>query len=65
MAVALALLPRRLADRRTGAGVGGTLLHPLAVAVLAAMILESWRRARLGRGVEWRGRHYRATDTMG
>jgi hypothetical protein len=26
-AVALALLPRRLADRRTGAGIGVTLLH--------------------------------------
>lgn len=64
-AVALALLPRRLADRRTGDGVGVTLLHPLAVAVLAAMIVESWRRARLGRSVEWRGRRYRATDAAG
>lgn len=64
-AAALALLPRRLADRRTGEGVGVTLLHPLAVALLAAMIVESWRRARLGRSVEWRGRRYRATDAGG
>jgi cellulose synthase/poly-beta-1,6-N-acetylglucosamine synthase-like glycosyltransferase len=64
-ALGLALLSRRLADRGAGHGVGVTLLHPLAVVVLAAMILESWRRARLGRSVEWRGRRYRATDRAG
>jgi cellulose synthase/poly-beta-1,6-N-acetylglucosamine synthase-like glycosyltransferase len=64
-ALALGLLPRRLADRRAGRGAGTTLLHPLAVAVLAAMMLESWRRARLGRTVEWRGRHYRMTTGAG
>jgi chlorobactene glucosyltransferase len=61
-AVALVLLPRRLADRGNGHGAGATLLHPLAVALLAVMLLESWRRARLGGSVQWRGRRYRATD---
>lgn len=64
-AVGLALLPRRLADRRAGYGIAVTLLHPLAVGVLVAMILESWRRARMGGSVEWRGRRYRATDRAG
>jgi hypothetical protein len=61
-ALALALASRRLADRSGGDGLGVTLLHPLAVTVLAAMIVESWRRARLGGIVEWRGRRYRARD---
>jgi cellulose synthase/poly-beta-1,6-N-acetylglucosamine synthase-like glycosyltransferase len=60
--VALALLPRWLADRRAGHGLGVTLLHPVAVAVLAAMMVESCRRARLGGSVEWRGRRYRVSD---
>jgi cellulose synthase/poly-beta-1,6-N-acetylglucosamine synthase-like glycosyltransferase len=65
VALALGLVPRRLADRRSGHGGAVTLLHPLAVAALAAMMLESWRRVRVGATVEWRGRRYRATARAG
>ena len=65
MALALGLVPRWLADRRSGHGGAVTLLHPLAVAALAAMMLESWRRVRVGATVEWRGRRYRATARAG
>jgi len=61
-ALALALLPRRLADRRAGHHLGVTLLHPVAAAGLAAMMLASWWRVRRRRTVEWSGRRYRASD---
>jgi len=61
-AIAVGLVPRRLADRRAGHGWASTLLHPLAVTALAAMMVESWRRAEAGADVEWRGRRYRAGD---
>lgn len=35
-------------------------LHPLGEAVLVALGLSSWLRCRTGRGVEWKGRRYRA-----
>ncbi|MDQ1592189.1 MAG: hypothetical protein QOG71_2816 [Pyrinomonadaceae bacterium] len=36
------------------------VLHPLGEAVLLALGLSSWWRCRSGRGVEWKGRRYRA-----
>ena len=36
------------------------LLHPLGEAVLIALGISSWLRCRSGRGVEWKGRRYRA-----
>ncbi|MBV8860167.1 MAG: glycosyltransferase [Acidobacteria bacterium] len=36
------------------------LLHPLGEAVLVALGLASWLDCRSGRGVEWKGRRYRA-----
>ena len=61
-AVGLALLPRWLCDRGGERRLATTLLHPVAVCVLAAMILVSVHRARSGGRVEWRGRLYPAGD---
>jgi chlorobactene glucosyltransferase len=36
-------------------------LHPLAETVLLALGVSSWLRCKTGRGVEWKGRRYRAT----
>jgi chlorobactene glucosyltransferase len=36
------------------------LLHPLGEAILLALGLSSWWRCKSGRGVEWKGRRYRA-----
>jgi hypothetical protein len=36
------------------------LLHPPCEAILIALGLSSWWRCRSGRGVEWKGRRYRA-----
>lgn len=36
------------------------LLHPLGECVLLALGFSSWLRCRRGRGVEWKGRRYRA-----
>ena len=36
------------------------LLHPAGEAFLLALGLSSWLRCRTGRGVEWKGRRYRA-----
>ena len=36
------------------------LLHPVGEAVLVALGVSSWWRCRTGRGVEWKGRRYRA-----
>ncbi|HEX8634133.1 MAG TPA: glycosyltransferase [Pyrinomonadaceae bacterium] len=35
-------------------------LHPLGEAILLALGLSSWWRCKSGRGVEWKGRRYRA-----
>jgi len=35
-------------------------LHPLGEALLVALGLASWLRCKSGRGVEWKGRRYRA-----
>ncbi len=60
--LALGLLPRVLSDRRAGYAPMLALAHPVAVAVLLAMSVESARRFRTGRGLEWRGRRYSVTD---
>jgi hypothetical protein len=36
------------------------LLHPLGESVLVALGVASWLGCRSGRGVEWKGRRYRA-----
>jgi cellulose synthase/poly-beta-1,6-N-acetylglucosamine synthase-like glycosyltransferase len=63
--VGLGLLPRALADRRAGYPAWLTLLHPLAVAALVGMGIESLARFRWQRAVEWRGRRYPITTRDG
>jgi len=41
------------------------LLHPLGEAILLALGLSSWWRCKSGRGVEWKGRRYRADEGIG
>lgn len=60
--VALGYLPRWLADRRAAYPGRLSLLHPLTVAMLAGMLIESAARAVARRPVEWRGRHYLVQD---
>lgn len=60
--VALGYLTRLLSDRRAGYPGALSLLHPLSVAMLAGMLIESARRAATRRPVEWRGRHYLVQD---
>jgi cellulose synthase/poly-beta-1,6-N-acetylglucosamine synthase-like glycosyltransferase len=60
--VALGYLTRALADRRAGYPGRLGLLHPLTVALLAGMLVESSSRAVSRRPVEWRGRHYLVQD---
>lgn len=40
-------------------------LHPLGEVVLVALGLASWMRCKSGRGVEWKGRRYRAGTEAG
>ncbi len=40
-------------------------LHPLGEVVLVALGLASWLRCKSGRGVEWKGRRYRAGAEAG
>jgi cellulose synthase/poly-beta-1,6-N-acetylglucosamine synthase-like glycosyltransferase len=60
--LALGLLPRVLSDRRAGYAPWLASTHPLAVAALLAMSLESARLFCTGRDLEWRGRRYSVTD---
>jgi len=41
------------------------LLHPVGEAILVALGLSSWWRCKSGRGVEWKGRRYRAGGEVG
>lgn len=59
--VALGLVPRVLADRRAEYPPWLALLHPLAVAALIGMGVESLARFHGGGVIEWRGRRYRVT----
>lgn len=45
---------------RFGHPLWSVALHPLGEALLVALGLASWLRCRSGRGVEWKGRRYRA-----
>lgn len=56
--VALGYLPRALSDFRAGHGPGVVLLHPVAVAALIGISVQSALRFGLGRPVQWRGRRY-------
>lgn len=62
--IALALLPRALADARAGYGILATVLHPLAVAMLFAMSLDAAARALCRRPLTWRGRRYPMTGSV-
>lgn len=55
--VASNVLHRAVLAERHGHGSWAVILHPLAVLILLALALESWRRARLV-GIEWSGRSY-------
>lgn len=60
-ASALCVLAARFALAvRFGTPLWPVLLHPVGEAVLLALGLSSWWRCRTGRGVEWKGRRYRA-----
>jgi chlorobactene glucosyltransferase len=45
---------------RFGYPLWSSLLHPLAEAMFIGLGLSSWWRCHSGRGVEWKGRRYRA-----
>jgi cellulose synthase/poly-beta-1,6-N-acetylglucosamine synthase-like glycosyltransferase len=60
--LALGYVGRMITDRRVGYPRRLSVLHPLAVALLAGMLLESTARAVLRSPVEWRGRRYRVRD---
>lgn len=47
---------------RFGHSLLSVLLHPLGEMVLLALGLTSWWHCRRGRGVEWKGRRYRASE---
>jgi hypothetical protein len=46
---------RVLVARRTGGRTADAVAHPASVAVLGALVAESWRRRRAG-SLTWRGR---------
>lgn len=52
---------RLLLARRFGHPLWSALLHPLAEAVLLLIAAASWYRVTFGRGVDWKGRAYRAS----
>jgi chlorobactene glucosyltransferase len=59
--VALTVLAMRAALAvRFGHPWWSVALHPLGELILLALGLSSWWRCRSGRGVEWKGRRYRA-----
>lgn len=60
-AAALCVLAARAAlALRFGHPWWSAALHPLGEALLVALGLASWMSCRSGRGVEWKGRRYRA-----
>jgi chlorobactene glucosyltransferase len=46
---------------RFGNPIWPILLHPFCEVLLVALGVSSWWRCRRGRGVEWKGRRYRAS----
>jgi hypothetical protein len=63
--VGLGLVPRALADRRAGYPAWLTLLHPLAIACLVGMGLQSVACFGRRRVVHWRGRRYPVMNRAG
>lgn len=58
---ALAVLAMRVSlALRFGHPVWSALLHPFSESILLILGIVSWRSCRGGRGVEWKGRTYRA-----
>ena len=61
VAAAVCVLAARVAlALRFGHPWWSAALHPLGETLLIALGLASWRRCKSGRGVEWKGRRYRA-----
>lgn len=60
LSVASVLVTRLALALRFRHPLWSVLLHPLGEAVLLALGVSSWWRCRGGRGVEWKGRRYRA-----
>lgn len=56
------MVARLLLAWRFGHPLWSALLHPLAQATLLLIALASWRRVTFGRGVDWKGRVYRARE---
>jgi hypothetical protein len=54
------LLIRILLSIRFGQTWWSVLLHPASETILIALGLASWWRFKSGRGVQWKGRRYRA-----
>jgi glycosyltransferase involved in cell wall biosynthesis len=61
--VGCVLLMRTVQAWRFGYPMWSVLAHPLAEILLLLVGLNSWRNCRSGRGVEWKGRIYRAGIT--
>ena len=59
------LLMRASLALRFGHPLWSVLLHPLAESILLILGIVSWRSCRSGRGVEWKGRTYRARAEAG
>jgi len=59
-AAACVLAARGVLAARFGHPWWSAALHPVGEAMLIALGLSSWLRCRAGRGVEWKGRRYRA-----
>lgn len=57
-AAAVVLLLRAVLAMRFGQGWWSVLAHPFTEAVVLAIGIGSWRRARSREGVAWKGRHY-------
>jgi hypothetical protein len=55
-AVGLCYAGRMLMARRFRQSTIGALLHPVGVTLVLAIQWFAWWRARVGRGVEWKGR---------
>jgi chlorobactene glucosyltransferase len=65
LAAVSVLLMRALLALRFGYPLWSVLLHPLAECVLLILGIVSWWSCRGGRGVEWKGRIYRAGAKSG
>jgi chlorobactene glucosyltransferase len=60
VAAGCAFAARVVMGLRFGYPLWSSLLHPAAEAMFLALGVSSWLRCRSGRGIEWKGRRYRA-----